>query len=137
MLSFVTKARKNRKGFTLIELIVVITIIGILAGSASLVIGTNSTTAEEARMKADIRTMVSALELYKASGNAYPAEASAVSIYDEASALKTITPNYLKKIPSTITGWTVTYISPGPAPANLPYIISATKGATTIDTTNL
>jgi len=66
------KKRKEQKGFTLIELMIVIVIIGILA---TLLIPRIMERPEEARRikaKADIKTIESALKLYKIDTGNYP-----------------------------------------------------------------
>jgi len=72
MLGYLTRLMKNRQGFTLIELMVVIVILGILAGVAVQSMGSGTTDkALEARAKADLRTVVSALEIYKLNEGEY------------------------------------------------------------------
>jgi len=64
--------RRNQRGFTLIELMIVIVIIGILA---TLLIPRIMERPEEARRikaKADIKTIESALKLYKIDSGTYP-----------------------------------------------------------------
>ena len=55
---------KNRKGFTLVELVVVIAILGILAGLAIPRFMSATETARGARIIADMRTLESAETLY-------------------------------------------------------------------------
>jgi len=57
--------RKNQKGFTLVELLVVVVILGILATLAVQTLGDRTKDAEIAKAKADLRTVLSAIELYK------------------------------------------------------------------------
>lgn len=57
---------KNNKGFTLVELVVVIAIIGILAGIAIPMYTDATATARGARIIADMRTLQSAYTMYVA-----------------------------------------------------------------------
>ncbi|WP_337365902.1 prepilin-type N-terminal cleavage/methylation domain-containing protein [Phascolarctobacterium sp.] len=57
---------KNRKGFTLVELVVVIAILGILAGLAIPRFMDATATARGARIVADMRTIDSAIMIYNA-----------------------------------------------------------------------
>ena len=57
---------KNRKGFTLVELVVVIAILGILAGLAIPRFMDATASARGARIVADMRTIDSAIMMYNA-----------------------------------------------------------------------
>ncbi|MCL6638667.1 MAG: prepilin-type N-terminal cleavage/methylation domain-containing protein [Firmicutes bacterium] len=63
---------KNRKGFTLVELMVVVVIIGILAGIAVPVYNSSQNTAKINAYKADVRTLMGAGVQYTAN-NGNPA----------------------------------------------------------------
>jgi prepilin-type N-terminal cleavage/methylation domain-containing protein len=63
---------KRRAGFTLIELVVVIMILGILAGVAAPKFFGTSTTANENGMKQTLSIVRDAIELYNAKYNALP-----------------------------------------------------------------
>lgn len=118
MLGYINRLLKNRKGFTLIELMVVIVILGILAGVAVQSMGSGATDkANEARAKADIRTIVSALEMYKLDVGAYPITAAGLNalVYNDNNggtddpASDNITNwkgSYLKKLPIDPNGTT-------------------------------
>lgn len=66
------KQKHNRQGFTLIELLVVIAIIGILSTMAIVALGSARTKSRDAKRVADMRQVVSALELYYNDANQYP-----------------------------------------------------------------
>jgi len=59
---------RGSKGFTLIELIVVIVVIGILAGLVIIRIGSASKDARNAKRKADLAQIRTAIEQYRAKG---------------------------------------------------------------------
>lgn len=74
MFAYLTRLQRNRKGFTLIELMVVVVILGILAGAAIMTLGGGqSDKAKRARAASDISTFMSALEFYKLDVGSYPA----------------------------------------------------------------
>ena len=67
-----TLKKQNQKGFTLIELLVVIAIIGLLASVVLLALGSARSKSRDAKRVADVRQVVSALELYYNDNNGYP-----------------------------------------------------------------
>ena len=62
----------RESGFSLIELITVMAIIAILAGVSIFALAGSRETARDARRKADMQGIASALELFKADCNYYP-----------------------------------------------------------------
>ncbi|OIO17310.1 hypothetical protein COV56_02290 [Candidatus Kuenenbacteria bacterium CG11_big_fil_rev_8_21_14_0_20_37_9] len=71
---------KNKKGFTLIELLVVIAIIGLLATLSVVALNNARQKSRDAKRVSDIKQIQTALELYYVDANAYPVEATAVTL---------------------------------------------------------
>jgi general secretion pathway protein G len=63
---------KSKKGFSLVELLVVITIIAILSVVAYTAMGGQTITARDSKRKSDLSTVQSALELYYVQYSRYP-----------------------------------------------------------------
>jgi len=63
---------KNERGFTLIELLVVIAIIGILAAVVLVSLNSARQKSRDARRLADVRQVMTALELFYNDNNSYP-----------------------------------------------------------------
>lgn len=83
---------RNERGFTLIELMVVILIIGILVAIAVPVFNAARESAYKSTCQANLRTIVGAIETYKAStGNDYPTAANMTT---------TLVPAYMKQWPA-------------------------------------
>ena len=61
------------KGFTLIELLVVMTVIGLLVGISLFAMGGARESARDGSRKADLEAVRSALEVYRADCDEYPA----------------------------------------------------------------
>jgi general secretion pathway protein G len=80
--------RRSQRGFSLIELIVVVTIIGILAGIALINVRTAQTKAREAALKDNLFQMRKAIDNFYADKQRYPAS------------LEELVPNYIRRIPA-------------------------------------
>ncbi len=62
----------NKRGFTLVELLVVISIIGVLSSTVFASLSSTRAKARDARRMSDIKNIQTALELYKDTFNEYP-----------------------------------------------------------------
>lgn len=88
----------NKKGFTLIEMLVVMTIIGVLAGLILTGFDASRKTARDGRRMSDLEQIRSALEMYRAdNASVYPA------------ALATLVPTYIAALPADPRGYTYYY----------------------------
>lgn len=80
--------KRDQKGFTLVELLVVVVILGILSTLAIQVVGDKTKDATLAKVRADLRTLASALEIAEIEG------ATIEKIED-------LKPDYVKNIPTS------------------------------------
>lgn len=72
----------HRRGFSLIEVMVVVVIIGLLAGAVALKVGGYLDTAEANRAKSDIVTIMNAIELYRQEHKQYPTQQAGLDALD-------------------------------------------------------
>jgi general secretion pathway protein G len=112
--------RTNEAGFTLIELMVVVVIIGILAGLIVPRIMGSDEKAREAKAKMQIESLETALKLYKLDNGSYPSTEQGLKALVEAPAAGNLAKNwrqggYLEKgkIPKDPWGNEFIYVSPG------------------------
>ncbi len=103
----VTKqAKRSKRGFTLVELMIVITVIGILATLGIVYFSRVQAQARDAKRKGDVHNIVTALQAYYTENGAYPTQSpagdAATSINDE---LET---NFMQDVPAAPTGGSAT-----------------------------
>ena len=72
MFNWFVKKINNRKGFTLIELVVVIAILGILAAVAVPRLSSQSQKAERSAVEANLRTIDGAISMWQANNSGVP-----------------------------------------------------------------
>lgn len=85
-----------KKGFTLVELLTVVAIIGILATIITLNLTEAQKKSRDAKRKSDLTQIASALETYKADNKIYIETATFTDI---ATSLASLLPNYIASIP--------------------------------------
>lgn len=78
MMNFFRKILRDQRGFTLIELIIVVTILAVLAGVALLNSGGTEEDARIAKAKTDVAAIATAVKVYQVKVGSYPATLNAL-----------------------------------------------------------
>ncbi|MBN2256169.1 MAG: type II secretion system major pseudopilin GspG [Deltaproteobacteria bacterium] len=114
------KKKRNNRGFTLIELMVVIVILGILAGLIVPRIMSRPEEAKQAKARIQIESLETALKLYKLDNGNYPTTEQGLEALVEAPTVGTLAKKwreggYLEKgkVPKDPWGNDYVYLSPG------------------------
>jgi general secretion pathway protein G len=114
--SDMTYVHRTQRGFTLIELMVVLVIIGVLA---ALIVPNVLDRADDARVtaaKTDVNNLMQALKLYRLDNQRYPTGEQGLNALVAKPSAGPVPPNwrpYLDKLPSDPWGRPYQYVSPG------------------------
>lgn len=73
------RRRPRRTGFSLVEIMVVVVIIGILAGAVALQVSDYTSEARQNRARSDIATIVDAIETYRLKHGRYPSNSEGLA----------------------------------------------------------
>lgn len=114
------RSRRTRRpaGFTLIEVLVVVLIIGILAAIVGPRVIGKTADARRTRVMADLRSIETALDLYKLDNGAYPSTEQGLEALVEKPTVGNVPPNwkdggYLSRVPADPWGRPYAYAIPG------------------------
>jgi general secretion pathway protein G len=119
---------RSQGGFTLIELMIVVAIIGILATMAITLWASLQTQARISRAQADARTLVSAVSMYLTHMESLPTDLAALNVVATNAAGQTAGP-FVKSTPTQPDGWSAYSYS---SASNGSFTISTSGDSTTV-----
>lgn len=111
-----TVRRRAQAGFTLIEIMVVVVIIGVLAALIGPAVLDRADDAKATAAKADVGNLMQALKLYKLDNGRYPTAEQGLDALVRRPTVGTIPPNwrpYVEKLPADPWGHPYQYANPG------------------------
>lgn len=91
---------RTQKGFTLIELIIVMVVIGILASIVYVSFTTTQQRSRDAQRDRDIMDVQRALDKYYAANGAYPSVGADNTAYDLSTLSTALVPTYISQLPT-------------------------------------
>jgi general secretion pathway protein G len=106
--------RSEERGFTLVEMMVVLVIIGLLATVVIINVMPATDRAAQTRVKADLSTIEQAVEMYRLENLRYPTTQEG---------LNALVPNYIRRLPAD--PWNSPYVYVAPGPNGAPFRIAS------------
>ena len=106
--------RNKERGFTLVEMMVVIVIIGLLATIVIINVMPATDRAANARVRADLATIEQAVEMYRLDNLRYPTTQEG---------LNSLVPRYIRRLPND--PWSSPYVYVAPGPNGAPFRVAS------------